>query len=114
MRHHGKRAHRRSSCAARCARWPARHAAHGDACAWVALPYGMTSAVATRQVILDYTSPDGKTVTHVRSTLLQSSVQVLKDNGLFDAYLTKLAPRFKDEILLTLAPTWHPLEVAMA
>ena len=74
----------------------------------------MTSAAQSRQVILDYTSPDGRTVTAVRSTLLQSSVQVLKDNGLFERYLTKLDPRYKDEILLTLAPVWHPMEVAVA
>jgi hypothetical protein len=74
----------------------------------------MTSPAASRQIILDYTSPDGKTVTAVRSTLLQSSVQVLKDNGLFERYLKHLSPKYRDEILLTLAPVWHPMDVAVA
>jgi hypothetical protein len=74
----------------------------------------MAVRVADQQVLLDFTSPDGKTVTHVRSTLLQSSVQTLKDNGFFDRYQAALSPRYRDEILLTLAPTWHPIEVAMA
>src|SRR5262245_5830339 len=47
---------------------------------------------ATNKVVLDFTSPDGKIVTHVRSTLLSSSVQTLKDNGFFERYERVLSP----------------------
>ena len=64
--------------------------------------------------ILEYHSPEGPTVKHVRSTLISSSVQTLRENNLFDRYLSSLPKQYHDAILLTIAPTWMPVEVAMA
>jgi hypothetical protein len=64
--------------------------------------------------ILEYHSPEGPTVKHVRSTLISSSVQTLRENNLFDRYLPHLPKSFHDAVLLTIAPTWLPLDVAMA
>lgn len=53
-------------------------------------------------------------VTHVRSTLIQSSLKQLKAHGRFDAYEQRLPQARRAEILDTLAPTWLAIEVAMA
>lgn len=53
-------------------------------------------------------------VSAVRSTLLQSSLATLKERGLGDRYFAKLDPSYHELIRNTLAPTWVPLDVAMA
>jgi hypothetical protein len=53
-------------------------------------------------------------VSHVRSTLLISSVNAVRERNLFDVYVARLDPRFRDEILSSLAGTWHDIEVALA
>lgn len=55
-----------------------------------------------------------RAVTHIRSTLIQSSLQGLRERAHFERYLERLDPARRDEILLTLAPTWMPVEVAIA
>jgi hypothetical protein len=52
--------------------------------------------------------------THVRSTLIQSSLNSLKDAGHFDRYVRLLDPIHVEAVLHTLAPTWLPLEVGVA
>ena len=64
--------------------------------------------------ILEYHSPEGPSVKYVRSTLISSSVQILRENNLFDRYLSQLPKKFHDAVLLTIAPTWLPVDVAMA
>jgi hypothetical protein len=64
--------------------------------------------------ILEFRSPEGPTVTHVRSTLISSSVQTLRENKLFDRYIANLPKQHHDTILLTMAPTWFPVALAMA
>ena len=55
-----------------------------------------------------------RTATHVRSTLIQSSLNGLKDAGHFDRYLEVLDPVHREAVLHTLAPTWLPLAVGLA
>ena len=58
--------------------------------------------------------PGFRTATHVRSTLIQSSLNSLRETGHFDRYIALLDPVYKDAVLHTLAPTWLPLEVGVA
>jgi hypothetical protein len=69
--------------------------------------------VAAPKVVLEWTSTAGADVTHVRSTLIQSSLAGLRDRGLFDAYLEKLDPKVRDAILLNLAPSWMPIALGV-
>ena len=55
-----------------------------------------------------------RTATHVRSTLIQSSINSLRDAGHFDRYVELLDPAHREAVLHTLAPTWLPLEVGLA
>jgi hypothetical protein len=66
----------------------------------------------TGKVVLDYVAPEGPRVTHVRSTLLSSSVQTLRELGHFERYVASLPADTRDTILLTLAATWLPVAVA--
>ncbi len=54
------------------------------------------------------------TVSQVRSTLLQSSLNSLKNLGHFENYLELLNPLHKDVILGSLAPEWLSLAAAEA
>jgi hypothetical protein len=65
-------------------------------------------------VELRYESPSGAALKNVRSTLVQSSLQTLRENGLFERYVELLPREFHERVLLTLAPTWLPTEVALA
>jgi hypothetical protein len=53
-------------------------------------------------------------VTHVRSTLLQSSLHTLRGRGHFEAYVAELEASYHDDILHTLAPTWLPIRAGVA
>ena len=52
--------------------------------------------------------------THVRSTLIASSVASLRARGLFDAYRANLAPALRDELPATIAGLWAPIERGLA
>jgi hypothetical protein len=66
------------------------------------------------KLLLEFHSPSGNAVVQVRSTLLQSSLQTLREHGLFQRYAALLPKKYHEPILLTLAPTWLPVDVAMA
>jgi hypothetical protein len=51
--------------------------------------------------------------TQIRSTLLMSSLRTLREAGLFEDYLERLAPELRDTILQNAAPRWLPIEVAL-
>ena len=53
-------------------------------------------------------------VTAVRSTLIQSSLNTLRNRGHFERYLEVVDPAFREAILGSLAPEWLPLAVGMA
>jgi hypothetical protein len=50
----------------------------------------------------------------VRSTLIQSSLNTLRERGHFDRYVTLLDLAYKDTILGSLAPEWLPIDVGLA
>jgi len=55
-----------------------------------------------------------RTVSSVRSTLLASSLQVVRERSLIHAYTQALPRRHHDQVLRTLAPVWLPLDAALA
>jgi hypothetical protein len=66
-----------------------------------------------REVIIPHQAPPSS-ATHVRSTLLQSSLNFLRERGHMDRYERIVPAEHRDAILGTLAPTWHPIEVGLA
>jgi hypothetical protein len=52
--------------------------------------------------------------THVRSTLIQSSVNMLKARGHFDAYVRLLPEAHHQAVLGTVAAAWMPIDVGIA
>jgi hypothetical protein len=52
--------------------------------------------------------------THVRSTLLLSSIQSLKVRGLFERYAASLDEAHRRDILDAVAGVWLPMDVALA
>ena len=52
--------------------------------------------------------------THVRSTLLASSLRALREHGFFDDYLAHLDPRWRETILDSVAGVWLPAESSVA
>lgn len=51
--------------------------------------------------------------THFRSTWLVATLQLLRDRGLYDAYLGHLAPEHRDAVAGSIAAVWLPIEVAL-
>jgi hypothetical protein len=53
-------------------------------------------------------------VTHIRSTLIASSVDALRSRGLFDAYRSHLDPAHRQELPDTVAGFWLPIAQGVA
>lgn len=51
--------------------------------------------------------------THVRSTLIVSSLQTLRSRGLLERYLTHVDAKKRDELLALIAGTWVPIELGL-
>jgi hypothetical protein len=69
--------------------------------------------IVTIETIIAH-QPVIRPATHVRSTLLQSSISSLKDAGHFNRYVELLDPAHREAALRTLAPMWLPLAVGVA
>jgi hypothetical protein len=52
--------------------------------------------------------------THVRSTLLQTSLRMVKSIGSYERWLASVDPLHRDMIIESVAPTWLPIEVGLA
>jgi hypothetical protein len=68
---------------------------------------------SAEQVIVDYTSTAGQTVTHARGTVLVNSLENLRTMGLFERYTAFLPTGERDEILYALAASWVPVQLIM-
>jgi hypothetical protein len=64
------------------------------------------------EIIVDYVSPDGEHITHIRSTLITSSIQTLRELGFLERYLRVLPRSHRDALLAPRAPGWLPVEEA--
>ena len=62
----------------------------------------------------EYVSPEGESVVGVRSILLTSSLQMMKQRGHFERYLEVVSPAYRDQIVYAVAPSWVPIRVAEA
>lgn len=71
------------------------------------------SSVFEVEVVLDYMSPLGPNVTHMRGTLLVNSLDNLRALGLYDRYLDTLAPSHREVIPYTIAASWIPIDIAL-
>jgi hypothetical protein len=65
------------------------------------------------ELIVDYKSPQGATVSEVRGSLIASSLTTIRERGLFERYVQHLPPTQRDNILYVLAASWVPLDLAM-
>jgi hypothetical protein len=66
-----------------------------------------------RQILITHT-PASKPTTTIRSTVLQSSIASLRQRGHFERWLTLVDPAHRETIVESLAPSWMPIEVAIA
>ena len=71
------------------------------------------SSVFEVEVVLDYVSPLGPNVTHMRGTLLVNSLDNLRTLGLYDRYLEALPPSHQEVIPYTIAASWIPIDIAL-
>jgi hypothetical protein len=68
------------------------------------------------EVFVPFETPKGRVpeATHVRSTLIVSSIQALRGQGQFDAYVALLPSPERDELLSLIAGTWVPVPLGLA
>lgn len=52
--------------------------------------------------------------THVRSTLLQTSLRMVRAHGNFERWTAAIDPQYRDLIADSLAPSWLPIEAGLA
>lgn len=74
----------------------------------------MSAVTASSELICDHRSPAGPTVTHIRGTVLASSLAMLKERGHFARYTELLPPAQHDVVLFALASSWVPIDAAVA
>jgi hypothetical protein len=65
------------------------------------------------EVIIPHQTPM-RLATHVRSTLLQSSLATLRMRGHMERYLQLVDPVYRDEIIGSIAPGWLPIALGDA
>lgn len=67
---------------------------------------------AKYDVLAQHESEHGLRVSEVRGSLIASSLESLRDLGLFDNYFSHLPLEHRDAILYVLAASWVPVELA--
>ncbi len=65
------------------------------------------------KVLAEYSSPQGPRVSQVRGSLIVSSLETLREVGLFDRYLRELPLALQDEVPFVLASSWVSVDLAM-
>jgi hypothetical protein len=68
------------------------------------------------EVFLPFEAPHrgAQGATHVRSTLIVSSIQTLRLHGHLDAYLVHVEPAQRDALLSLIAGAWIPIDLGLA
>jgi hypothetical protein len=66
------------------------------------------------EVLADHQSAHGPTVLQVRGSLIASSLETIRQLGLFDRYEAHLPAQHHDAVVYVLAASWVPIDVAMA
>jgi hypothetical protein len=70
-------------------------------------------AASAGRVVVDYKSPDGPTVTHIRGMLLSNSLSSLRALNLEQRYFDMLPASARSELNGIIASSWVEIEVAM-
>jgi len=70
--------------------------------------------VQEQRILLDHSSSNGPVMRNVRGALIASSLQTLREAGLFDRYVSHLPAQYHEPVLYGLASSWMPLEIAEA
>ena len=70
-------------------------------------------ATAGAEILLDYESPTGPEVTHIRGLLLINAMDNLRSWGVFEAYLDLLSVDQRTLLTATIATSWVPIEHAV-
>jgi len=67
------------------------------------------------EVVVPFSTPPERVapVDHVRGTLINTSLQTLREMSLFDAYFQRLPQKEHERILSIVAGTWVPIDVAL-
>lgn len=67
------------------------------------------------EVIVPFSTPPDRVgaVTHVRGTLINTSLQTLREMNLYDTYIARLSPKNMEQIVSIVAGTWVPMELAL-
>ncbi len=66
------------------------------------------------ELVADHQSSRGPNVVQVRGSLIASSLETLRQLGLFDRYIAHLPAEYHEQILYVIAASWVPIDVAMA
>jgi hypothetical protein len=69
--------------------------------------------VRVEEVLIAPPAADAGRVTHVRSTLVLSSVQSLRAHSLYEHYIRLLDPGMRDTVEALIAGQWLPVETAL-
>jgi len=69
--------------------------------------------VEGQKVIVPFPRGRGEVATHVRSTLVLSSLQSLKSHELFDRYAEKVDPETRESIVTGVAGVWLPMSLGL-
>lgn len=72
-----------------------------------------SDAVNEQEILISHAAQISR-VTQVRSTLLQASIQGLKRQGIYDAWLELVAPAYRQQIIDSIGPSWLPVEAGVA
>lgn len=64
--------------------------------------------------MVDYVSPHGPNVTHIRGIILTKSMENLVQAGLHERYLKELEPELHESMRFVIAASWVPIELARA
>lgn len=69
----------------------------------------------TPEVYVPYENKSGRIppATHVRSTLIVSSIQTLRSRNMLERYLDLVEPSRRDELLSLIAGTWVPIDMGL-
>jgi hypothetical protein len=72
---------------------------------------GFGKAKGAGEILLDYVSPLGRTVTQVRGTMLVTAHDNLRAMGLYERYCALLPRSHHEQIVYALASSWLPVEL---
>jgi hypothetical protein len=65
------------------------------------------------EIVLPFRAPNPKPVVEARSTLIVSGIQMLRAQGLYERYVSLLAPTVREQMMALVAGLWIPGDLAL-